>query len=521
MSIKTMLMHEQILDGMPEGVVVLNEDNIVVWANQQFRRWSAGDELVDRSFYSLLGGPEILGPDFCPFHTSFATGESSTTTLRTKDSRFFRVHATPLIDSELPEPHLVVTIRDVTTDEQQIQKIAAIHKAGIELANLKPEDVVRMELDQRIELLKANILHFTQDLLRFDVVEIRLLDPVTHELKSLLSVGLDKEASERPLFARTTGNGVTGFVAATGQSYLCEDTTDDPLYLTGFVGAKSSLTVPLMLDEDVIGTFNVESPKPQAFTESDLQFLEIFSRDVAVALNTLNLLTAQTANTAQASVEAIHGAVALPVDQILQEAVILLEQPPTDPKELTCRLQTILRSARDIRQVIQNVGQSMAPVQALPVGGVDEEPQRPKLRGRRVLVVDAEDDVRADAHRLLAPYGVAVETAHNGVEAVGMVRSLHTLGGHDIIISALKLTDMSGYDLMMKLHDILGPVPLILSSGFGWDANHTLCKARLAGLHPKAIVYKPFLQPQLLDAIETVLDWMADGAPPMLTQSAG
>ena len=34
---------------------------------------------------------------------------------------------------------------------------------------------------------------------------------------------------------------MTGFVAATGKSYLCEDTTEDPLYLEGVKGAKSSL----------------------------------------------------------------------------------------------------------------------------------------------------------------------------------------------------------------------------------------------------------------------------------------
>ena len=45
-------------------------------------------------------------------------------------------------------------------------------------------------------------------------------------------------------------------------------------------------TVPLILHDQVIGTFNVESPEPRAFTESDLMFLEIFTRDVAVALNT-------------------------------------------------------------------------------------------------------------------------------------------------------------------------------------------------------------------------------------------
>src|SRR5439155_26307846 len=93
-------------------------------------------------------------------------------------------------------------------------------------------------------------------------------------------------------------NGVTGIVAATGKSYLCEDTTEDPLYLLGAQGAKSSLTVPLVLHDEVIGTFIVESPEPRAFTESDLQFLEIYSRDVAVALNTLELLLAEKPSTA-------------------------------------------------------------------------------------------------------------------------------------------------------------------------------------------------------------------------------
>ena len=118
------------------------------------------------------------------------------------------------------------------------------------------------------------------------------------------------EAMDRGLYAQLQNNGVTGFVAATGKSYLCEDTTEDPLYLEGCKGAKSSLTVPLILHDEVIGTFNVESPEPRAFTESDMQFLEIFTRDVAVALNTLELLVAEKATTVAESVEAIHSAVA-------------------------------------------------------------------------------------------------------------------------------------------------------------------------------------------------------------------
>jgi hypothetical protein len=47
-----------------------------------------------------------------------------------------------------------------------------------------------MAVNDRVELLKSNILHFTRDLLHFDVVEIRLLDPKTNAWK-LLAVGME------------------------------------------------------------------------------------------------------------------------------------------------------------------------------------------------------------------------------------------------------------------------------------------------------------------------------------------
>jgi GAF domain-containing protein len=218
-----------------------------------------------------------------------------------------------------------------------------------------------MPVKDRIDLLKANILQFTKDLLNFEVVEVRLLDQKTNRLEPLLSLNMDAEAAERVLYALPQNNGVTGFVAATGKSYLCEDTTEDPLYLQGVVGAKSSLTVPLLWHENVIGTFNVESLEPKAFSESDLQFLEIFSRNVAAALNTLELLAAEKGITAAESVEAIHSAVALPVDEILNEAVNVMERYIGHEPEVVDRLQRILRNARDIKQLIQKVGQKMAP----------------------------------------------------------------------------------------------------------------------------------------------------------------
>jgi two-component system, sensor histidine kinase SagS len=498
-----LLQNEQILEGMPDGVVLLDSENTVLWANDQVRRWSGQERLDGANFYNALGSPEILGPDFCPFHTALATGSASSSTLRAHDNHFFQVHAAPVREVGGPPRHLIVTVRDVTSEMLQQQKLAAIHQAGMELADLTPEELFQMSVTERIELLKSNILHHTKDLLKFDVVEIRLLDAKTNRLEPLLSLGMEPEAATRVLFAQPQNNGVTGFVAATGKSYLCEDTTEDPLYLRGSRGAKSSLTVPLVLHDEVIGTFNVESPQPRAFSESDLQFLEIFTRDVAVALNTLELLVAEKATTAAESVEAIHSAVALPVDEILNEAVNVMERYIGHEPEVVERLQRILRNARDIKQVIQSVGQKMAPVQAHPQGMMVEE--RPGLRGRRVLLVDEDSSVRSAAHALLERCGCIVETAPNGSQAVFMVRNMLPEGGYDVVIADIRLPDTSGYDFMCTLQEILetDTVPLGLMTGFGYDPGHSIVKARQAGL--QAVLYKPFRLDQLLDAVEKIL----------------
>jgi CheY-like chemotaxis protein/PAS domain-containing protein len=493
--------NERILQGMPDGVVLLNNENQILWGNGRLREWTGRDDVIGGNFYEVMGTPEILGPDFCPFHTALSTSRPSASTLRCFQNRYMRVHAAPVLEESGPPQYLVVTIREVTEEILQQQKLSAIHQAGIELADLTCDEVAKMTVDERIELLKSNILHCTQDVLHYDVVEIRMLDEKTGNLLPVLAVGMTPEAAGRELRAETSGNGVTGFVAATGKSYLCEDTSEDPLYLEGAKGARSSLTVPVMLHDRVTGTLNVESPEARAFNESDLQFLEIFARDVAIALNTLELLAAEKATTAAASVEAIHSAVAMPVDDILNDAVNVMERYIGHAPDVVQRLHQILRNARDIKQVIQKVGQSMAPTEAQPPAARIE--LRPALVGKRVLVVDADESVRSAAHALLERYRCIVETAHDGCEAQFMARSLAAGQHYDAIISDIRLPDMSGFDLMLKLKEMMECVPMALMTGFGYDPGHSIVRARQAGL--QAVLYKPFRLDQLLETVEQIV----------------
>lgn len=505
-----LLQSERILDGMPDGVALVNADMIVTWANQCLHHWSPLPNPQGANFYATLGNPQIMGPDFCPFHTALATGASSNSTLQTEDNRFYQVHVAPLTDAATDNAALVATVSDITAEIMQQQKLAAIHQAGQQLTDLKPDEIFDMETTARIELLKDNIRHYTADLLNVEIVEVRLLEQSTGNLMPLLSVGIDQAAADRQLFACPQGNGVTGFVAATGKSYLCEDASQDPLYLEAFAGAASSLTVPLILHDAIIGTINVESNKVRAFNSSDLQFLEIFARDVAVALNTLELLVAQKNNAAQRSCEAIHSAVALPVDHILNDAVNVIEKYIGQDPGVVERLQRILQNARDIRRVIQQIGQRMAPAEALPAGC--NQQLHEKLRGKRILVVDPELDVLYEAHSLLERYGCIVEAAHAGDEAVSMYRNSPANAPYDVVISAVHLPDYSGYQLMLRLKQITQFVPMALMTGFGYDPGHSIVKARQAGLHPKALLYKPFKLAQLLSVVETVLDSRSEAA---------
>ena len=504
-----LIRNDRLLRELPDGVVMLDSENTILWGNGKLCAWCGRDDVIGENFYHVLGSPEILGPDFCPFHTALSTQKGSESTLRSTDNRYYRIHAAPVLEVGQDTPQtLVVTVRDVSQEVLQQQKLAAIHQAGVELADLTTDEIANLSIDERIELLKSNILQCTQDVLQLDVLEIRMLQQETQELVPIMSVGIIPTAANRKLYASTDNNGATGFVAATGKSYVCEHTAEDPLYIEGSEGARSSLTVPLMLHEQVIGTFNVESPEPNAFTESDLQFLEIFARNVAVALNTLELLVAEKASTAAASVEAIHSAVAMPVDEILNDAVNVMERYIGHEPEVVARLQSILRNVRDIKRVIQKVGQSMAP--AVASTNLDETEARPSLAGKRILVVDADESVRVAAHELLERYHCIVETANDANSACSLVRNLSADTAYDVIIADIKLPDMSGFELQCKLNEITPNVPLVLMTGFGYDPGHSIVKARQAGL--RSVLFKPFRLDQLVSAIEEIVS--GDQPPP-------
>jgi len=496
-----------ILNQFPEGLAVLDADLQILWSNRRFNELTAGgvESLAGQDFYSAFGSPEILGPDPSPFYTALGNRTTATTQLKIGDSTYYQLQATPSFrelrgevtggdPGEDSPTALIVLVREVSQDILLQQKLNAIHQAGAELEDISPTDLAEMSVSDRVELLKSKIIHFTKDLLRFETVEIRLIDKTSKRLKLLLAEGMKPEATQRDLYAFPDGNGVTGFVGATGKSYLCADTSQDPLYLPGAPEACSSLTVPLILHDEILGTFNVESTRIGAFNENDLQFLELFSREVAVALNTLELLAAEKLTTTASSIEWILGEVALPLDEILNEATWVLEDSMGLHPKLAERLRQVLVHTRGVKNLIQQAGEKLNPEASSAIQ--PSRFDRPKLRRKRILVADADEMIRRSAHEILGKIGCIVETAHDGTEAALMARSHE----YDVILVDIRLPDMSGYQCFRRLREIDAELPVILTTGFGYDAGHSIVKARQDGL--KSVLFKPFRVEQLLTELE-------------------
>lgn len=487
------------LESVPDALVLVDEDKRIAWHNLMFQRMAGSDNsLTGLSFFEALGNPEILSPVFSPLDYEPGPGNVMKGVLKLQDRRFVALRASrtqlPIGDGQ-SQPFLSIVVRDVSEEILEHQKLQAIHQAGIELGDLSPDDVTLMSDEDRIDLLKENILRFTQEILGFDTIEIRLLNQETNQLTPLLEEGMQSDAANRVLYAEESDNGVTGYVAATADSYLCQDTQSDPLYIQGAPDARSSLTVPLIMHDEVLGTFNVESPGAQSFDQKDLEFLEIFGRVVAMALNQLQLLMVEKASTATANSQRLRREVARPTDELLYDATSILEKYIGHDPDVCDKLHRILENTRTIRGHIDKVSEDI-PIRPEYGQPISQRSQRPALKGKRILIADADDSVRDTAHELLEPHGCIVEAVRSGEQSCQMARSHH----YDLVLADIRLPDMSGYDCFCQLRDIHEHLPIILMTGFGWDASHSIVKARQQGL--KAVLYKPFRVEQLLTEVE-------------------
>src|SRR3954465_2249983 len=379
-----------ILNTIGEGVCIVDGEGRCNWMKKKMQAWPArGHEKIRRTcqeafelFSKQVSPQQPQGDPTTPAQQTFS--RSKRYALNIEDQQFLEMIASPVISPAGQVVQIVAVVWDATGTRRLQQKIDAIDKAGRELVRLEADAMSKMNVGQRLKLLEDKIISFTRELMHFDHFAIRLLDRRTKKLEMVISAGLPSEALNVELFAESEGNGISGYVANTGRSYICPDVQRDPRYVMGLDQAKSTLTVPLRLHDKIIGIFNIESRQRAAFNEDDRQFAEIFGRYVAIALNILDLMVVERVGTAHKVTDDVCSAVAGPLNDIASDAGALIDDYIGND-DLRKKLQQIVENVNSIRVSLRQA--AAGPNTIIGAGDVKEE-EDPILSGAEILVAD-------------------------------------------------------------------------------------------------------------------------------------
>jgi len=115
----------------------------------------------------------------------------------------------------------------------------------------------------------------------------------------------------------------------------------------------------------------------------------------------------------------------------------------------------------------------------------------------RILVVEDEESVRDFVSRVLTMHGHSVLMAHDGAEAVDLMRSNH----FDMLLSDIAMPLMDGISLALKVRATRPHVPILLMTGFADERQ----RAHNLSLLIEGLLTKPFNMDQLLTAVNKAL----------------
>jgi CheY-like chemotaxis protein len=112
-----------------------------------------------------------------------------------------------------------------------------------------------------------------------------------------------------------------------------------------------------------------------------------------------------------------------------------------------------------------------------------------------VMIVEDDDDIRADLSAILRVKGFPVEEAANGRDAMARLRA----GSRPcLIVLDLMMPLMNGWELRsaMRADEELRAIPVVVVSGAG-----RIDDKEIATLAPAAVLIKPFELSQLLELV--------------------
>ncbi len=136
----------------------------------------------------------------------------------------------------------------------------------------------------------ARLLHNARQFLKFDVGVLALWDAEREVLVPFYEENQhdEKSVADAPKEV-LLGQGIIGHVARTCQPLYVPDVQEETRYVPVYPSTRSELAVPIILNGQMLGVFNVESNQAGAYNEHDVTALETLAEQAALVIETIGL----------------------------------------------------------------------------------------------------------------------------------------------------------------------------------------------------------------------------------------
>ena len=294
-----------VCDGLGIGLIGLDSDCRIIFWNDWMEKHSGlaaseidGQNIFDR-FPSILdkkqdgsilgcmerGIPYLLSPFF---HDALIPLEIVKEDSVIPMKQNIRIYPVSGAESAL---RLVIVIEDFT---EQILHEAEILRLNRVLRGIRNVNQLITRVKSEDELLGGACKILVDDI-GYAFSWVGFIEEGSFDIKPRAFAGIEREAIDGLVVKwdeSEYGNGVTGKAIKTGKVQVVQEIQEDPMsrpwheFATG-TGYQSTCSLPLMVDDRVIGALNVHSPSKGVFLGEELDLLEEVTDDIAYAISAI------------------------------------------------------------------------------------------------------------------------------------------------------------------------------------------------------------------------------------------
>jgi PAS domain S-box-containing protein len=206
------------------------------------------------------------------------------------DLRLMQAIFVPDVDSSGSVCAYVAMFQDITERKQADAKLA--HKViQLELLNQVGQNL--SGITSISEVLYRSV-QLVQESFNYQSIFIFLMDESFKELALMAKAGIYSDTFPDDMRIQP-GVGFIGWVAAQAKTRLTNNVDTDPVFVriaSADVPTLSELCVPIVVDAQVIGVIDVQSPHVNAFDDSDVLVMQTMAEQIGISIENARLHTA-------------------------------------------------------------------------------------------------------------------------------------------------------------------------------------------------------------------------------------